>query len=812
MPNRDITIAELPVTTVAADNSYIPIDNGDITYKIKVSDYNAGANATARAYAEAASTSANSASASAGNASTYAANASQSAQDASNSANTALNHSNNASLYANNAYEYAAAASTSASNATSQAQQVSDYAREAGEKSEDAEAFAVGKRGGVDVNEEDEAYENNAKYYKEQASAEVARISGLTANVSSDALKAEGYAVGTQNGSPIFSEYLQNNAKYYAENAASSAQVAEFSKNTAVQYANKAERAVVKAPYIGDNNHWYVYDFSQEEYVDTTVNATGNPGTPGEKGDNGITPTITATASVDNTSGTPSVTVQKSGSNTNPSFAFAFSGLKGQPGDGSGTSYDDTELREDIADIWKVQGEVGSKNLLKYPYHDTTMVSAGITFTDNKDGSVTLNGTSTSYPSYLFVLREYNLEPGAYILSCAETLPQGVTIDCGEANTLDSDGITNRYAQVKLDEHVARFNVPSDTRNFAVRIQFDPNITVDNLTLHVMIRYGTDTDNTWQPYAPTNYEFREQIENVKSEFDYPPIKGITCWGDSLTVDPQGWVKILSELSEIPTYNAGTGGENVYTITARQGADVMMINNITIPATTTPILIATRAEGGIDTYFGGKALPDLQPNSCLNPVRIGNIEGNLTWTGSAYDDQNGTWTFTRATAGEEIIIDRPTAIRTNYDVIHNNTNELMIIYMGTNHGYADIEDLINKHRLMIDHFKGKEYLVLGFSYGDSQSQADYEAAMKVAFGRRFVSLRQYLAHPIYENGDIVSCYGLADQGLTPTETSLQEIARGAVPKQILRDDVHYTQGTHEVIGKMLYRKLKELNIL
>jgi hypothetical protein len=116
---------------------------------------------------------------------------------------------------------------------------------------------------------------------------------------------------------------------------------------------------------------------------------------------------------------------------------------------------------------------------------------------------------------------------------------------------------------------------------------------------------------------------------------------------------------------------------------------------------------------------------------------------------------------------------------------------MIIYMGANGGWNDSADLIHQHKLMIDHFKGKEYVVLGLSSGTAASMADYEAAMKEAFGRRFISLREYLAHPIYENGEIVSCYGLADQNLTPstkeyagvTYNSLDEIATGTVPYQL-----------------------------
>ena len=52
----------------------------------------------------------------------------------------------------------------------------------------------------------------------------------------------------------------------------------------------------------------------------------------GVNGADGVTPNISATASVDSTTGTPSVTVTKSGSDANPSFAFAFQHLKGEDG------------------------------------------------------------------------------------------------------------------------------------------------------------------------------------------------------------------------------------------------------------------------------------------------------------------------------------------------------------------------------------------------------------------------------------------------------------------------------------------------
>lgn len=56
-------------------------------------------------------------------------------------------------------------------------------------------------------------------------------------------------------------------------------------------------------------------------------------GDKGDSGQDGVTPQITATASVDQTTGNATVNVTKTGTDTNPAFNFAFTGLKGERGE-----------------------------------------------------------------------------------------------------------------------------------------------------------------------------------------------------------------------------------------------------------------------------------------------------------------------------------------------------------------------------------------------------------------------------------------------------------------------------------------------
>ena len=108
------------------------------------------------------------------------------------------------------------------SGATSRAETAAETASTNGLK---AEGYAVGKQNGTDVGSGSEYYHNNAKYYKEQAASSATTASTSASSASTNGLKSEGYAVGKQNGTdvPSGSEYYHNNAKYYKEQAEAAA-------------------------------------------------------------------------------------------------------------------------------------------------------------------------------------------------------------------------------------------------------------------------------------------------------------------------------------------------------------------------------------------------------------------------------------------------------------------------------------------------------------------------------------------------------------------------------------------------------------
>lgn len=130
--------------------------------------------------------------------------------------------------YQNNAKYYNTQAGSAASTAGGSETAASGYASAASTSALKSEGYAIGKQNGVDVTSGSDYYENNAKYYNTQAGSSASAASGSATSASTNALISEGYAVGKQNGTDVTSgsTYYENNAKYYSDQASASATTA----------------------------------------------------------------------------------------------------------------------------------------------------------------------------------------------------------------------------------------------------------------------------------------------------------------------------------------------------------------------------------------------------------------------------------------------------------------------------------------------------------------------------------------------------------------------------------------------------------
>lgn len=175
---------------------------------------------------------------------------------------------------------------------------------------------------------------------------------------------AEAWAKGTKNGTavPSTAEQYHNNSYWYAMQAAA---------------------AAAHAPIIGNNGNWFLYNTGTGQYEDS-----GEP----SQGNDGVTPVISATASVDANTGTPAVNVTKTGTDAAPSFGFSFQNLKGDKGDTGNTG----ATGNGIASITKT----GTSGLVDtYTITYTNGNTDTFTVTNGQDGTGAGDMTKAAYDS-----------------------------------------------------------------------------------------------------------------------------------------------------------------------------------------------------------------------------------------------------------------------------------------------------------------------------------------------------------------------------------------------------------------------------
>lgn len=139
---------------------------------------------------------------------------------------------------------------------------------------------------------------------------------------------------------------------------------------------------------------------------------------------------------------------------------------------------------------------VVGKNIISFPYYDKTITKAGVTFTQNDDGSVTANGTATANSNYNFLTNEnIVLKKGKYTLS-------GVTD--GSSTTYYLQLYVNNKAQATLSSGSHHYSFQEDDILNRVVLFFKEGAVFDNLIIKPQLEYGTEA---------TDYElYKSQTE------------------------------------------------------------------------------------------------------------------------------------------------------------------------------------------------------------------------------------------------------------------------------------------------------------
>lgn len=156
-------------------------------------------------------------------------------------------------------------------------------------------------------------------------------------------------------------------------------------------------------------------------------------------------------------------------------------------------SYDgDKSVQGAIDEVIRTLGyTVTSKNLLPYPYYNTTLQSSSIHFTDNGDGTVTINGTATGDAIFQLKHREYDyltLKTDTYTVTGVPENSNGVQI-----RVLNSDGEI-----IAVDEGNGDNLTINETENTGSYIFVASGTTVNNLVIKPMI---SKEGGEYEPYV-----------------------------------------------------------------------------------------------------------------------------------------------------------------------------------------------------------------------------------------------------------------------------------------------------------------------
>ena len=151
------------------------------------------------------------------------------------------------------------------------------------------------------------------------------------------------------------------------------------------------------------------------------------------------------------------------------------------------------------------QNQTKGKNLLKYPYVEATKMSLGVTFMDNKDGSINVSGIGTGVAYYdLYSNRDgkrLTLASGTYKL---------VTKGRSKCNVSVNNGVNSA-------KNEGTFTITDGHNDVWCYIEAPKGLALDE-TIYPMIQLASSTDESYEPYTggqpSPNPDYPQEIKSV----------------------------------------------------------------------------------------------------------------------------------------------------------------------------------------------------------------------------------------------------------------------------------------------------------
>ena len=180
--------------------------------------------------------------------------------------------------------------------------------------------------------------------------------------------------------------------------------------------------------------------------------------------------------------------------------------------DGTPTPDAPIELKS-VGDSGSFNMGMYGKNLIPYPYKDTTKTENGITWTDNGDGTITADGIATENSSFLLHSYSMPLVKGVYTIS-------GVPANAGYSTYMIQTATDEGFAFNNTIATGETFTLDKDTKTMIVAVVVWKGCTINNLVFKPQIELGTVAT----PYEKGNKQTFTNNDTLRGVGDIADVK------------------------------------------------------------------------------------------------------------------------------------------------------------------------------------------------------------------------------------------------------------------------------------------------